>query len=78
MFEHWWIGWQLGKLRQKELLEAAARMRLAGRFRTAGSRRARGSGAAQLPASPPSATRFTLRARSGAPRTGRVAAPECR
>lgn len=26
--EHWWIGWQMAKIKQKELLEEAARFRL--------------------------------------------------
>lgn len=28
MMEHWWIHWQIGKLRQKELLSAAAHGRV--------------------------------------------------
>ncbi len=26
--EHWWIAWQLSKMKQKELLQEAARFRL--------------------------------------------------
>jgi hypothetical protein len=26
--EHWWIGWQMSKIRQKQLLQEAARFRL--------------------------------------------------
>jgi hypothetical protein len=26
--EHWWIGWQMSKIKQKELLQEAARVRL--------------------------------------------------
>ena len=26
--EHWWIGWQMSKFRQKQLLQEAARFRL--------------------------------------------------
>jgi hypothetical protein len=45
MMEHWWIVWQMGRLRQRELLAAAARNRLLRRPRPAGVRPERCSAA---------------------------------
>jgi hypothetical protein len=73
MFEHWWISWQMGRLKQKELLAAAARQRVLKRIGLAGSRAYTGRGesrhGAQLSELPRAA------ARSGSMRTGGIATP---